>query len=375
MIKAPNMLIIGAAGRNVGKTEFACELIRHYAGKCPVIGIKITTVKERNGKCPRGGQGCGVCSSLQGDFCITEETQANHDKDTARMLRAGADKVFWLRVMAEHLEKGVAKLLESMPAHAAIVCESNSARNVLEPGLFLVVKEHASGTVKQSCADVLPYADRVFFFNGDNWDFQPSQIGFADGEWAIKAEASAIVLGGGKSRRMGHDKSMMPIAGRPMIQHIAMQLLEIFPEVIISANDLEKYAFTGLPVIPDEIEDRGPLMGITSSLAASKNDLNFVTGCDIPHIDNAFIRNLLAQAEGYDIVIPCNKHGHYEPLLAVYRKSVMDPARKIMDKGGRRIVELFDHVRVRTVPMLEEAWYHNLNTPEDLHRFNSQTIG
>ena len=101
------ILMIGAAARNVGKTEFACRLIAQWKGRQPVVGIKVTTVRERDGRCPRGGEGCGACSSLKTPYCITEEQNAEGHKDTCRMLRAGADSVFWLRAFAE-LERRLA---------------------------------------------------------------------------------------------------------------------------------------------------------------------------------------------------------------------------------------------------------------------------
>jgi hypothetical protein len=155
MMACPYMLLIGAAGRDVGKTEFACELIRRYAAAHPVFGLKITTIQKRDGSCPRGGRGCGVCSSLKEDFCITEETLAGNGKDTMRMLLAGAKRVYWLRVLQEHLEAGRRRLLEYVPANALVVCESNSARSVLEPGVFLVIREADSTAIKQSCHAVL----------------------------------------------------------------------------------------------------------------------------------------------------------------------------------------------------------------------------
>ena len=57
MLKIPGMLMIGAAGRNVGNTELACALIRKYSAERPVTGIKVTTVTRRDGTCPRGGTG------------------------------------------------------------------------------------------------------------------------------------------------------------------------------------------------------------------------------------------------------------------------------------------------------------------------------
>ena len=66
MIKLPGMLMVGAVRRGIGKTKFACSLIKRFSSQCNITGIKVTTVEKADGTCPRGGSGCGVCSSLQG---------------------------------------------------------------------------------------------------------------------------------------------------------------------------------------------------------------------------------------------------------------------------------------------------------------------
>ena len=74
MIKLGGMLMIGSSGTNVGKTELACALLGKFGRNRNIIGIKVTTIRDKDGRCPRGGRGCGVCSSLEGEYCITEET-------------------------------------------------------------------------------------------------------------------------------------------------------------------------------------------------------------------------------------------------------------------------------------------------------------
>jgi len=98
------------------------------------------------------------------------------------------------------------------------------------------------------------------------------------------ANVSAALLLGGASSRMGRDKSMLPINGRPMIEHICRKLRPHFSQVLISAGDEERYAFLGAPVIPDRVPDRGPLMGIASALGASAHDRNVVVACDMPDV-------------------------------------------------------------------------------------------
>ena len=68
--RLPGWLLIGSTGRNAGKTEFACEIIRAFRGAHPLIGVKVTAVADRESNCPRGGECCGACAALEGDFAI-----------------------------------------------------------------------------------------------------------------------------------------------------------------------------------------------------------------------------------------------------------------------------------------------------------------
>ena len=180
------MVMIGAAGRNVGKTELACALLREFSRAQAIVGVKVTTIRERGGTCPRGGEGCGVCASLQGDFCLTEETGGAAGKDTVRMLAAGASRVVWLRVLRENLEAGARALVESIGTDALAVCESNSLRHEVRPGLFLVVRDGRSAHIKHSAAEVLDLADRVVAFDGNSLDLGPGDILLEGRRWALK---------------------------------------------------------------------------------------------------------------------------------------------------------------------------------------------
>lgn len=371
MVYRPDIIIIGAADRNVGKTEFASELIRRLAAPGhPVLGVKITTIKEEGGRCPRGGTGCGVCTSLQGRYEIIEEQTSGPAKDTHRMLAAGASKVYWLRVLHRHLAEGLSELLKLLPPGIPVVCESNSARLALHPGLFLVLRRHGSSLVKPSCAKVIDYADRLVEFTGDAWDLTPRQLRFADGIWQLPhPNATAIILAGGESRRMARDKSMLPVCGQPMIGHIASQLRPLFATILIGANAPEKYAFLGCPVVPDQAPGAGPLMGMASCLAASNSELNFIIGCDIPTVQPGLIRQLLEAGRDADIAIPRTAHGP-EPLFAVYRRSTVLPlAHQLLAAEKRRITELLPGLKVTFLDLEKADWYHNLNTPKEYRGF------
>jgi len=185
LLDQKNMLLIGATGSNVGKTELACELIKRFSKEHRIIAVKVTTVTERDGLCPRGGQGCGVCSSLEGDFCITREMEGPEHKDTVRMLHSGAAEVYWLRVMEAGLLEGYLKLREFFTDDALIICESNRLRLVVQPGLFIMVRDSRTDNIKPSSERVISLADKAIYSDGKSFDFPPERIVYDKNGWEI----------------------------------------------------------------------------------------------------------------------------------------------------------------------------------------------
>jgi molybdopterin-guanine dinucleotide biosynthesis protein A len=368
--------MIGSAGTNAGKTELACALLRKFGPNHDIVGIKVTTIGQKDGQCPRGGEGCGVCTSLQGEFCITEETNKASNKDTSRLLSAGASRVFWLRSLRSHLQEASAALLDIIGFDAVSICESNSLRHVVEPGLFFMAQRAGRQVWKESARGVEQYADRIVISNGGGtFNLDPDQIRLVNRKWMLREKATAIIMAGGGSRRMGIDKSMLTVNGRPLIEEICEQLHGSFEQVLISANDAAKFAFLGLPVVPDRVAGQGPLMGIASALSASHNELNFVVACDIPQIDLRFVRRMLSQAAGgeADIILPVDRDGKDEPLFAVYRKSALDAINKVLSSGGRKISDVFAWCTVKHIELQESLI--NLNTAADYDRFQEEAGG
>jgi len=368
MIKLDGMLMIGSEGANVGKTELACALLRKFSNH-NIVGIKVTTIKDKDGQCPHGGEGCGVCSSLEGNFCITEEFSKSSGKDTSRLLAAGAARVFWIRVLKEHLSEAITALLDTIGSETVSICESNSLRQVIEPGLFLMARNSDSETWKSSAQQVRKYADRIVISEGGCFDFDLDRIKLVGGKWTLIEKATAIIMAGGSSTRMGTDKSMLPIEGRPITEVICHRLSACFEQILISANNKDKYEFLGFEVVPDKIPGQGPLMGIASALEASSNELNFVVACDIPNIELRHVRRVISEAVNGepDIVIPVAGDGQYEPLFAVYRKSALRAINNVLSSGGRKISDVFTLCNVKKVDL--GAGLVNLNTMAEYEEF------
>ena len=176
---------------------------------------------------------------------------------------------------------------------------------------------------------------------------------------------TAIILAGGRSRRIGRDKCTLPVNGRPLIEHVYKQLVPHVTEVLVSTNDPSQCDFLGVRAVADEVSGQGPLMGIASALAVSTHEVNLVVACDIPEIDAGFVQGMLGCVDGWDGVVPVDAEGRYEPLLAVYRRTMLEPMRRVLTAGGRRIRDVYGLCRIRTIELGSAPWFYNINTRED----------
>jgi len=176
MLNMNNMIMIGAASKNAGKTEFACRLIEKFKDKYAVFGLKISTKHD-----PAESK-----HNLSGDaFLLTEETGEETGKDTSRMLEAGAKKVFWLRTAVDKLEPGFMEFRKYLSGNELIICESNSLRRVVEPGFFMIMRIKGSQEIKPSCRAVWEYADCINDFEEHRFGILVEDVVFNDPDWEV----------------------------------------------------------------------------------------------------------------------------------------------------------------------------------------------
>lgn len=367
VIEAPRMLLVGSTGRNTGKTALAMAIIANFRHHGRLIGLKVSTIYDHSGTCIRGGEGCGVCTSLEGHFALTEEVETTKDKDTAKLLSAGARKVYWLRAGREHLAAGYAEFQRQIKSTDFIICESNSIRTVVKPGLFLMTTRDSARDIKASAHEVLPFADRVVTFDGDRQNISMDDIHCDDDGFCMHNRVSALILAGGNSTRMGTDKALLDSGGITVIERVFVQLRDVFPEVIISANDPAKYSFLGAEIVTDKHRDAGPIAGISAGLEICANPMLFVIACDIPHIDIEFVRSMVAASEEYDVVVPISGNGHYEPLHAIYGRKVLRGLAAMLTSKNYKIINLYKTCRILAFPMQKPI--PNINTRDEFDAY------
>ncbi len=188
----------------------------------------------------------------------------------------------------------------------------------------------------------------------------------------VRKNASAVILAGGKSSRMGKDKSLLPINGVPMIQHIYSQLAPYFKEILVATDNTKLFDFLDIKIVNDHETCRGPLAGISAGLEASKYDINFMVACDIPDIDIKTVCMMIKEAEGYDGVIPTTKGGYMEPMFAIYRKCMLPAVRQTLLCGENKILKVFPYCNIKYMNLGKADWLRNLNTENDYTEYISE---
>lgn len=192
---------------------------------------------------------------------------------------------------------------------------------------------------------------------------------------ALPVESTGLILAGGRSRRMGTPKALLPVGEGTLLSTVFDQLRRRCTEVYVVVRRAEREAFPGFPVIPDEVDDQGPLMGLCSGLEASRTQVNLLIACDIPIVDPRLLDLLLACGAEYDIAFASLPgHGGDQPLLGMYKREVRLAARRLLAGGCRRIVELFPLFHTARVRVEESDWYANLNTPAEYKDFLNRTV-
>lgn len=188
---------------------------------------------------------------------------------------------------------------------------------------------------------------------------------------------TAAVLAGGRSLRMGVDKTLLSVEGKTLVARVCDAVAEVCERTIVVTNRPEALADAGLSddvtIIRDEIAYQGPLGGLATSLDEAQTEWVLCVAADMPHLEPGIIRSLWDLRDGGDVVVPVGDKGP-EPLLALYRRDACrGPAHEVLATGRRRIVALFGQVKVIEVPLEalrsadpELRSLLNVNTPSDL---------
>lgn len=151
-----HLLVIAGAGRNVGKTETICRLIRHFSSEYSVYALKVSAIY------PDETLFHGDHSDDISGKTLFEEKRTDTLKDTSKMLCSGAQKVFYLRGDGVDIQEGFEEFRKKSQNADLIICESNSLHEYITPGMHVLIASRDKA-MKPRAQQIVDKVDLVLY--------------------------------------------------------------------------------------------------------------------------------------------------------------------------------------------------------------------
>ena len=191
---------------------------------------------------------------------------------------------------------------------------------------------------------------------------------------------SGVLLTGGKSTRMGAEKSLVLLREKPLVQWVFEEISEVVDEVLVSisttpSSKLLKILIPSTIIVKDVTPGMGPIEGLLLSFKKAKGEYVAVAPCDTPFIKKELYNLLYRKANGKDGAVPV-VNGFYEPLHAVYRRDAfLHAIEKVISSGKSKPIDAYQYLDLeyfsedaltKIDPNLES--FMNINTLSDMKK-------
>ena len=177
-----------------------------------------------------------------------------------------------------------------------------------------------------------------------------------------------IILAGGKSRRMGTDKALLPFRDfNTLVEFQYHKFKDFFDEVFISWKN-EKVSFGAKSIFDAKSEISAPILALSTIFHKLKSKYIIVVSVDTPFFGINEIEKLLKAIENndYDAVIPKTENG-IEPLTAIYNRSILKKIDDMVDKKNYKLKTLIENIKPIFVEFKEQKPFTNLNYFKEYH--------
>ncbi|WP_424766562.1 molybdenum cofactor guanylyltransferase [Paenibacillus sp. sgz302251] len=192
-----------------------------------------------------------------------------------------------------------------------------------------------------------------------------------------RQEIVGLILAGGQSLRMGTDKAMLQMNGRPLLYRLVQQLYALTASITVSIGSLERetgyrealgeYA-NEVEFVVDRFPGCGPLSGLHAGLSHIKAEYVFVIACDMPTLSLPVFQLLATHREsGADVI-----HTAGQPFHALYHTRTSEQIQAALEAKDYRLMSLLRQLHTAELPSLEtdsSTLFANLNTQDDYKRY------
>lgn len=182
-----------------------------------------------------------------------------------------------------------------------------------------------------------------------------------------------VVLAGGRSSRMGADKTTVRLAGTMLVDIAVARLAPQVAQIAVSANvPLPAVAARGVAVLGDTLPDyQGPLAGVLEAMEwarAQGADYVATVPVDSPFFPNDYVAQLAKRARAQKTPV-ARSAGRLHPTCALWPTSAAESLRAFLAIGqSRRVVDFLARLDMVEVDFPDDGGdpFFNINTPDDL---------
>lgn len=176
-----------------------------------------------------------------------------------------------------------------------------------------------------------------------------------------------LVLAGGKSSRMGRDKTSIDYHGKEQRYHVVELLRPFCDEVFISCREDQRDSIDGYKIIPDAYTNAGPLGALLSAFEIDHTCAWLTVACDLPLLDGKTLALLISQrdADSMATTFESPHDGLPEPLITIWEPKAYEALSAFWEKEQRCPRKALLNNKVKMIKPLNGVTLMNVNTPQD----------
>ena len=189
-------------------------------------------------------------------------------------------------------------------------------------------------------------------------------------------QIAVLILAGGQSSRMGKDKALLLINGKPFLQQVYEVATPLTSQVYILTPWRDRYQekLTGdYKFLLESNRGSGPLVALSEGLAQISAEWILLLACDLPLLKTDILQDwidLLNQVPNFILAVVPYQNSRWEPFCGFYRKQALPELQNFIDKGGRSFQNWLREIDAIPLSLEERAstmlW--NCNTPDEFEK-------
>lgn len=207
--------------------------------------------------------------------------------------------------------------------------------------------------------------EKVSYFQRDQIDGIGDFIEDYFHQRVLEIPLNGLVLTGGKSSRMGQDKSQMNYHGKAQYEYIFEMLDGFCDESFISVA--EKSTSISQPQLSDEFNNFGPMGGILTAMKYNSNAAWVVVACDMPFLNERTIKYLIDQRNPYKVATSYKSldNDFPEPLCSIFEPKSIRYLYHFLGLGFQCPRKILINSPIHLLIQPEKGDLDNVNTPEE----------